>query len=247
MSQHEVTLSRGASGDISKLAIGTDRAEVALNALNEENLSPKQIADLAKLAKKYERLSTSSSKAASTATAPTAAIELAEKILSSLEIGKDGFAKLVIPANVRDLDAMKALNLYFKKNLPGMNRPAIWEGDFDWYAKLASVSSRDISKERHIEINVLVDDTLRKSRSNQIKVLKSQDLTLGAPEEVALVVAAYACKNQGKDLLNDNWTRTVVSGVALATIQNCGVLVSGRYDVNDLANVGASGVRSRPN
>ena len=243
MSQIEVGLSKGASDDIAKLTAGRGRIDVALTALTEEPISPSQLAELKALVTKFE----SASKAASTATAPTPAIVLAEKILSSLEIGKDGFAKLVIPATVSDIDAMKALNVYFREKLPEMYRAAIWEGDFDWYAKLASVSSRDISKERHIEINVLVDGTLGKACSNQIETLKSQDLTLGAPEEVALVVAAYACKNQGKDLLNDNWTRTVVSGVALATIQNCGVLVSGRYDVNDLANVGASGVRSRPN
>lgn len=59
MSQVEVILCKGASGDISKLATGTGRADVAPNALKEEDLSSKQIAALMKLAKKYEGTSTS--------------------------------------------------------------------------------------------------------------------------------------------------------------------------------------------
>ena len=53
MSGREVVLKNGVSGDISKLAAGKDRADVALNALKEENLSPKQIEALKKLASKY--------------------------------------------------------------------------------------------------------------------------------------------------------------------------------------------------
>lgn len=59
MTQTEVTLSKGASEDISNLATGKKRADVALNALNEEVLSPKQIAALRKLLEKYEGTSTS--------------------------------------------------------------------------------------------------------------------------------------------------------------------------------------------
>ena len=243
MNQTEVILSKGAPGDISKLATGKGRIDVALTALKEEALSPSQITELKVLVEKYE----SAQKVTSVATAPTISIEIAEKILSSLEIGKDGFAKLVIPANVSDIDAMKALNVYFGEKLPEMNRPAIWKGDFDWYAEQASVSNRDISKERRIEINVLVDSTLGMTRSDQINALKSQDLTLGAPEEVALVVAAYACKNLGKDLLNDKCTRTAVPGVALSAFQGRGVDVC-RYG-DDYADglVVASGVRSSSN
>lgn len=59
MNQTEVILSKGASGDISKLATGIGRADVALDALKEEDLSPKQISALLKLARKYEGISTS--------------------------------------------------------------------------------------------------------------------------------------------------------------------------------------------
>lgn len=56
--QQHVRLSRGASGDIQALATGTDRSEVALNALTEaidaKSLSAKQVAQLRDLAEKAQ-------------------------------------------------------------------------------------------------------------------------------------------------------------------------------------------------
>ena len=54
MSQTQVVISKGASGDIAALAAGTERAEVALNALKEEELSPQQKAELQALARRFE-------------------------------------------------------------------------------------------------------------------------------------------------------------------------------------------------
>lgn len=49
----EPSVSRGALQDISQLAQGADRVEVALNALRETNLSASQIKSLLKLAETY--------------------------------------------------------------------------------------------------------------------------------------------------------------------------------------------------
>jgi hypothetical protein len=54
MSSHVVVISKGASADMSKLAAGKNRADVALEALKGELLSPGQIAALQTLAKCYE-------------------------------------------------------------------------------------------------------------------------------------------------------------------------------------------------
>jgi hypothetical protein len=46
MRSNEVVISKGASTDISKLAAGANRVDVALEALKGESLSPQQIAAL---------------------------------------------------------------------------------------------------------------------------------------------------------------------------------------------------------
>jgi hypothetical protein len=241
MNQTEVVLTKGASGDISKLASGTDRGAVALHALGEllqsGTLTPEQLAQLSQLAKKYEE------QPSLTVRAINPAIAQAEKILSTLEVGKDGFAKLTIPAGISDIDAMKALNAYFQEKCPKFERAAILEGDFDWYEKQAGVKSRDSNTERNISIQVVVPNTTDKSRSGQENVLSKQNMTFGSPEEVALVTAAYACANNGKDILKDLFVRTSAPGVALATYQDLGVCVRRCYDDHDDYDVAASGAR----
>jgi len=238
-----VVISDGASKDISALATGSGRADVALTALQQEELSRDQIDLLRAIADGYEgetRASAPESKLSRT-------VAQAEQILATLEVGKDGFVKLTIPAGLSDIDAMKALNVYFREKLANMGRAAIWEGDLDWYAKQSTVSGRDTTQERNININPFVEGITSKTRANQESTLKEAGMTFAAPEEVALVLAAYACKNDGKDLLNDNWTRTAASGVALTANQYGGVNVFGPRDAYAYSLVGASGVRLSSN
>ena len=167
-------------------------------------------------------------------------IATAEKILSSLNV-KDGFAQLTIPAGLSDIEAMKALNAYFREKLPQFGRAAIWEGDLDWYAKQAGVKGRDVNAERKINIQMVVPDTAGLSRYSQGKELKEKGMTFAAPEEVASVAAAYACKNNGEDIFKDLWVRTTVPGVALGTHQSGGVDVHWYPDDLGHVNVAASG------
>ncbi len=222
--------------DIAKQVLDTPNSKalgkVATEILIGLDPSDLQIADLKKLIAKYEER---------TSATFLQQQKQAEQILGSLKMGPNGSVELTIPAGLSDIDAMKALNAYFKDKLPSRNRAAICEGDLDWYANQPTVSGRDITKERTININPFVEGTIGKDRADQEKVLKKAGMTFAAPEEVALVVAAYACKNDGKDLLNDNWTRTAAAGVALYTLRNLGVYVNG-YSDNDVSYVGASGV-----
>ena len=168
-------------------------------------------------------------------------LEQAEKILSSLKVGRDGLVDLTIPAGISDITAMKALNVYFRENLPSFERSAIREDNFDWYAGQKGVVGRDIPKERKIRIDPLVDGTLGKSRVHNGEILKEKGMRFAPPEEVSLVVAAYACKNNGKDLLKGLWAITAASGVALTAFQDFGMSVYGPYDALDLSDVGAGG------
>ena len=168
-------------------------------------------------------------------------LEYAEKILGSLKVGRDGLVDLTIPAGISDITAMKALNVYFRENHPNFKRGAIWESDLDWYAEQKGVVGRDITKERKIRINPLVDGTLGSSRERKGEILKEKGMGFAPPEEEALVVAAYACKNNGEDLLKGLWALTAASGVALSTNRDGGVGVGRHDDDYVLSYVGAGG------
>ena len=223
--------------DIAKQVLDTPNSKalgkVATEILIGLDPSDLQIADLKKLIAKYEER---------TSATFLQQQKQAEQILGSLKMGPNGSVELTIPAALSDIDAMNALNAYFKEKLPNMKRAAIWQGDLDWYKNQSTVSGRDVTKERTININPFVEGTRGKDRTNQGTVLKKEGMTFAAPEEVALVVAAYACKNDGKDLLNDLYTRTAASGVALTTYQYYGVRVCRSDGGYDLSDVGASGV-----
>lgn len=121
----------------------------------------------------------------------SAAMKTAEEILSSLQVKPGGSAKLIIPANVSDIEAMRALNVYFRKTLPDFSREVINDA-VNSFIRQPDVTRRDVSKERKIEIIPLVNGTLGLNAVEQEAILKSQGLTFAAPANVALVVAAYA-------------------------------------------------------
>jgi hypothetical protein len=165
----------------------------------------------------------------------------ARKIVESLVVDKDGFFNLTIPAHFSDIDAMKAL--VYRKRHPTRICATIPSDYLNWYARQPGVKARDVTQERTIRIIPLVKGTLGKDRSEQEKVLNKAQLTFAAPEELALVVAAYACKTYGNNLIKFRWLRTTVrNNRALATNEKGCLRVVTYHDKDNLAYAGASGV-----
>jgi hypothetical protein len=178
-------------------------------------------------------------------------MDIAVKIISSCELRDEAFVKIAIPANVDIIEAMKALNVYFRKDFPRQELEAIRQNDFIFYSENAGLSGRDLSKELIIEINVLVKGTLGQSESEAIKVLESQGLALASPAALALVVATYNCKNLGTGkphdnyLLLDNFTRVSVPGVLMKSDEFGAVYIINCLDEENSSPItGSSGAKT---
>ena len=98
---------------------------------------------------------------------------------------------------------MMALNSYFMDRVCNHalnSRTVIWPNDFDFYAKLCAYSMDDTSEPRVIEVR-RVSLSAPHSQEAALRTLSQFGLECVNPADLALVVAAYACKNQGADLL----------------------------------------------
>lgn len=140
---------------------------------------------------------------------------------------KAGVSVFTIPAGVQDIEAMKAVNSYFTRHLPELNRDAIYAGNYDWYEQ--SQVRRDTSLAREVRVTAAVKGTVGKARALQGTVLAEHGLSFSDVRDLALAAALHACNNNGADLFQDKWARGSLPGCALGTIHDYGVRVQG-YD-----------------
>jgi hypothetical protein len=143
---------------------------------------------------------------------------------------KTGVSTFTVPAGVTDVEAMKALNEYFRKNLPNFKRDAVYADHLEWLENLPKkfpthCEQRDYSQARQITITGVVKGTQGENRTTQGSVLRDDSLVFSDPRDQAIAAALHACKHDGQDLFKDLWVRGSVPGFALGTDQRRGVIV----------------------
>jgi hypothetical protein len=165
----------------------------------------------------------------------------AERILESFAVDEKGFVNLVIPSDISDQDAMHALNSNFRELFPGKNRAAICESEIERILTCGGADSTNRSGRREIKVIGVVDGTVAQNLWEQDKVLKEKGLVFSHPIDQALAAAAYACKQEGKDLFENNYVRGSVPGFAVLTDPYKGVCVCRFGGDYAFGNVAASG------
>ena len=163
-------------------------------------------------------------------------LQIAREMVGSYAFDeKTGVSTFTVPAGVTDVEAMKALNGYFRKNLPSFERGANFESDavhanLERFENLpkefpAHCEQRDYSQARQITITGVVNDTTAEKRTNQRQVLIADSLVFSDPRDQAIAAALHACKHDGQDLFKDLFVRGSVPGFALYTVPGVGVWV----------------------
>jgi len=180
-------------------------------------------------------------------TAQKTSLQIAEEMVKSYAFDKKtGGSTFTVPAGVTDVDAMKALNEYFRKNHSTFNRDAVYADHLEWFENLPKefpthCEQRDYSQARQITITGVVKGTKGEYRTTQGSVLEGESLVFSDPRDQALAAAIHACKHNGADLFKDLWVRGSVPGFALCTSQDHGVFVSRFIGDDDRNGVAASG------
>lgn len=127
---------------------------------------------------------------------------VAQVILDSFHIDKEGFHHLTIPAGISDIEALKAMNQYFAQKNPAfmaqLKMNALYEENLPWLEQLGGAGSRDISQPRIVEIIPLVDGTVNSSCYEQIQLFEKLGLDFVPEIEQALVALAFACLGKSR-------------------------------------------------
>ena len=187
------------------------------------------------------------STSAGVTTAQKTSLQIAEEMVESYAFDKKtGVSTFTVPAGVTDVEAMKALNEYFRKNHSKFYRDAVSAGDLGWYENLpkefqAHCEQRDYLQARQITITGVVEGTKGQNRFTEGKVLEGESLVFSDPRDQALAAAIHACKHNGADLFQDLWVRGSVPGFALFTYRDDGVRVFRDRGARAYRNVAASG------
>jgi hypothetical protein len=212
--------------EVIKLAAGL-AAQAASSLLGKaEKLSLDETSrrlDGALRALRGDKVSTS----AGVTTAQKTSLQIAKEMVKSYAFDKKtGVSTFTVPAGVTDVEAMKALNEYFRKNHSEFNRDAIYADVLEWFENLPKQHpERDYSQARQITITGVVKGTKGENRTTQGSVLEGESLVFSDPRDQALAAAIHACKHKGADLFDGFWVRGSVPGFALGTNLHCGVRV----------------------
>jgi hypothetical protein len=192
-----------------------------------------------------EKVSTSGAPTTSLTTAKIP-LQLARDMVDSYTFDKKtGVSTFTVPAGVTDVEAMKALNEYFREKFPRLNRDAIYAGDLERFENLPArfpdhCERRDYSQARRITITGVVKGTKGKDRTTQESVLRGESLVFSDPRDQAIAAALHACKHDGEDLFEGCWcVRSSVPGFNVNAPWACGVRVI--EDLDDERFVAASG------
>jgi hypothetical protein len=224
-----VKIARDYVSQATSILVGTASEKADLLTLEEMS----RRLDIAVRALRGEDVSTS----AGVTTAQKTSLQIAKEMVESYAFDKKtGVSTFTVPAGVTDVEAMKALNQYFRKNHSKFNRDAVYAGDLDWYESLQThpdCQERDYSQARQITITGVVKGTYGWDRTTQGGVLKDHSLVFSDPRDQALAAAIHACKHNGADLFQVLRVRGSVSWFALCTVRSLGVRVRryhGGYD-----------------
>lgn len=147
----------------------------------------------------------------------------AERILESFVVDRDNVVNLVIPAEMNDEAAMRALNVRFRFLFPELNRDAIWAKHIPPISSLDHMGARGVGEPRIIKLIGLVPGTNSRLPEEQSEVLTSKGLIRSHPIEQALAAAAYACMRSGTDLFKGAYVRGSVPGIGLHTSSYRGI------------------------
>jgi len=167
------------------------------------------------------------SKSGAAATTERTSLQIAEEMVNSYEFNEETrVSTFTVPAGVTDVQAMRALNEYFRKYLPEFNKDAVFESDFDWYEKLPETypdycDPRDYTQARQITITGVVKGTEGKKRSEEADVLSNKSLDFADPRDQAIAAALHACTHDGEDLFQELSVRGSVPEFVLLTIPRC--------------------------
>jgi hypothetical protein len=140
---------------------------------------------------------------------------LAQVILDSFYIDREGFHHLMIPAGVGDIEAIKELNRYFAEKNPRflaeIKMNAFDEVDLPRLEVIGGARDRDINQPRIIEMIPIVPGTVDVWLKIQREVLSKLGLEFVPEIEQALVALAFAC-------LGDARITETVSGIKFPLI-----------------------------
>jgi len=232
--------------EVIKLAAGLVAQAASILLGKAEKLSLDEISrrlDGALQALRGDQVSTS----AGVTTAQKTSLKIAQDMVDSYAFDKKtGVSTFTVPVGVTDVEAMKALNEYFRKNHSKFKRDAVYADYLEWFEKLpqkfpAHCERRDYSQARQITITGVVKGTRRENRTTQGSVLEGKSLVFSDPRDQALAAAIHACKSKGEDLFEELFVRGSVLGFALFTFQPGGVRVDGFDGGHDDNDVAASG------
>ena len=157
-------------------------------------------------------------------TTQKALLQIAEEMVNSYVFNNETrVSTFTVPAGVTDVEAMKALNEYFRNHLPQFKRDVVNTGDLDWYEKLPEEYSqychppRDYRQARQITITGVVEGTEGEKRTIQGSILEGKSLVFADPRDQAIAAALHACKYDGEDLFQELCVRGSVPGFVLLT------------------------------
>lgn len=160
---------------------------------------------------------------------------------------RTGRSTATMPAGVTDVEAIAALNEYFRAEHPSFERGVVEVGDVDWYETLPRkfplyCRTRDYSRARELSTEGMCGDFMCANRSDQAAALEALGLRFSDPRDQAIMLALHACKYGGVDLLRGKWVRGSVPGFALINDQLSGICVGKCGDDRD-RDITASGIR----
>ena len=150
----------------------------------------------------------------------------ADRILETFSIDRDNFVNLVIPADVGDEEAMRALNVRYRELFPRRYGAAIGWPEIDHILEAGGGIGRRNRGPWVVRLMGVVPNTIAMTRDQQAEALCEKGLAFPHPIEQALAAAAYACMRGGADLFESLYVRSSVPGFSLFTDEFNGVLVS---------------------
>jgi hypothetical protein len=167
-------------------------------------------------------------------------LSLAEEIISTERVQRDGLREIFLPAGTGEIEAMQALNVYFRAFVPDLHRGAIPEYDLNKYSQYNSALIQDSDRGIHIKIYPIVEESIAKKRNLQAQILRELNLRLAKPAQVALILAVFACKNKGESLIGNYQVRTTAPDSVISANKYSGICHLHRRDNFININIGVA-------